>query len=221
VMGNVRDFVKVKLDAAGAEQLTRRSLNYDAGFTLGPGKYRMKFLVRENLSGKMGTFEARFVIPDLAADSAMLKTSSVIWSSQREPVKSAVGAAEKTGRKVTAMNPLIVAGEKMIPSITKVFRRGQNLYVAFDVYDAAASPTDPGARRIAVSMSLFNQRGVKAFEAGPLESTGLAAGRPNTVPVELQIPLKGIAPGRYTCQINVIDEIGRKFAFPRTAMIVQ
>jgi len=221
VMGNVRDFIKVKLDAAGAEKLARRSINYDAGFTLSPGKYRMKFLVRENQSGKMGTFEARFVIPDLAADSAMLKTSSVIWSSQREPVKAVVGAAEKTGRKAVASNPLIVAGEKVVPSITKVFRRGQNLYVAFDVYDAAPDPADLRTRRVAVSMSLFDQRGVKAFEAGPLQATVLAATRPNTVPVELEIPLKGITPGRYTCQINVIDEIGRKFAFPRTAMMVQ
>jgi hypothetical protein len=206
----------VKLDAADAEKLAHRSLNYDAGFTLGPGKYRMKFLVRENQSGKMGTFDARFVIPDLAADSAMLKTSSVIWSSQREPVKAVVGAAEKTGRKAAASNPLIVAGEKVVPSITKVFRRGQNLYVSFDVYDAAPNPAD-----LRSSMSLFNQKGVKAFEAGPLQATELAATRPNAVPVELQIPLKGIAPGRYICQINVIDEIGRKFAFPRTAMMVQ
>ncbi|HEY1493816.1 MAG TPA: VWA domain-containing protein [Candidatus Solibacter sp.] len=221
VVGNVRDFIKVKLDAAVAEKLAHRSINYDAGFTLKPGKYRMKFLVRENQSGKMGTFEARFVIPDLAADSAMLKTSSVIWSSQREPVKAVVGAAEKTGRKAAASNPLIVAGDKVVPSITKVFRRSQNLYVAFDVYDAAPNPADLQTRKIAVSMSLFNQKGVKAFEAGPLQATELAATRPNTVPVELEIPLKSIAPGRYTCQINVIDEIGRKFAFPRTAMMVQ
>jgi VWFA-related protein len=220
VMGNVRDFIKVKLDAAGAEKLARRSLNYDAGFTLGPGKYRMKFLVRENQTGKMGTFDARFVIPDLAADSAMLKTSSVIWSSQRESVRAAVGAAERTDKKAIASNPLIVSGEKIVPSITKVFRRGQNLYVAFDVYDAAVG-ANLQARKVAVSMSLFNQAGVKAFEAGPLEASELASTRPNAIPVQLQIPLKDLAPGRYMCQLNVIDEIGRKFAFPRTAMIVQ
>jgi hypothetical protein len=49
----------------------------------------------------------------------------------------------------------------------------------------------------------------------------LAATRPNAVPVELQVPLKGLAPGRYTCQLNVIDEVGRKFAFPRQALAVQ
>jgi hypothetical protein len=169
----------------------------------------------------MGTFDARFTIPDLAADSSMLKTSSVIWSSQREPIKAAVGAAEKANKKSVASNPLVIGDEKVVPSITKVFRRGQNLSVSFDVYDAAPDPADLRARKVAVSMSLIDQKGVKAFEAGPLQATALAATRPNTVPVQLQVPLKGLAPGRYICQINVIDEIGRKFAFPRTAMVVQ
>ncbi len=221
VVGNVRDFIKVKLDQENAQRLARRNFHYDAGFTLTPGRYRMKFLVRENQSGKMGTFDARFVVPDLAADSIMLKTSSVIWSNQREPLKAAVGAAEKTGKKTVVSNPLIYGEEKIVPSVTRVFRRSQNMYVTFDVYDAAPDPSAPASRRIAVSMSLFNQKGVKTFEAGPIRATELAATRPNTVPVELQVPLKGVAPGRYTCQINVVDEVGRKFAFPRAAMVVQ
>ena len=221
VLGNVRDFIKIKLDSSDAERLARRSIHYDAGFTLPPGRYRMKFLVRENLSGKMGTFEARFVVPDLAADSVMLKTSSVIWSGQREPLKATVGAAEKISKKAAEANPLIVGNEKVVPAVTKVFHRNQNMYVAFDVYDAAPDPANLRARKIAVSMSLFNQKGAKAFEVAAVEATELAATRPNAVPIQLQVPLKGLAPGRYICQINVVDEIGRKFAFPRSPLMVQ
>jgi len=223
VVGNVQDFIKVKLDAGEAAKLSRRNIHYDAGFTLAPGRYRMKFLVREAQSGHMGTFDARFVVPDLAADSKTLKTSSVIWSSQREPLKAAVGEAERGNfaRRNALSNPLIVGQEKVVPNITKVFRRDQNLYISFDVYDALPDPADPKLRRIAVSMSLFNQKGAKAFEAGPLKATEIAVTRPNAVPVQLQVPLKGLAPGRYTCQINVLDEVGRKFTFPRTALVVQ
>ena len=109
----------------------------------------------------------------------------------------------------------------MVPNITKVFRRSQNMYVTFDVYDAAPDPKDSAARHVAVSMSLFNQKGVKSFEAGPVEATQMAATRPNAVPVQMQVPLKGLAPGRYICQINVVDEVGRKFAFPRANVVVQ
>jgi hypothetical protein len=220
VVGNVRDFIPVKLDKDTAAKIGKRSFQYDAGFTLAPGKYRMKFLVRENVSGKMGTFETRFTIPDLSADTSGLKLSSVVWSSQREPLKAVVGAAEKMSEKQAAANPLIVDGEKVVPNITKVFRRRQNLYVTFDVYDARPDPANTKSRRVKVSMSLFNQKGHKAFEVGPLDATKVSSKRPEAVPVKFQVPLKDLAPGRYICQINVVDEVGRKFAFPRAPMVV-
>jgi len=221
IVGKVRDFIKVRLDAGEAEKLARRNFHYDAGFTLAPGRYRIQFLVRENETGKLGNFDGRFVVPDLVADSSLLKTSSVIWSNQREPLKAAVGVAEKTAKREIAANPLILGDEKIVPNVTRLFHRGQNMYVTFDVYDAVPDPADYHKRHVAVSMSLFNQKGMKAFQSSPIEATELAATRPNTVPVQLQVPLKGLAPGRYTCQIDVVDQVGRKFAFPRSLVVVQ
>jgi VWFA-related protein len=219
-VGSVRDYIRIKLDQDMAAKLARRSFQYDAGFTLAPGKYRMKFLVRENVSGKMGTFETRFTVPDLLAETSGLKLSSVIWSSQREQLKAVVGAAERMGKKELSANPLIDGAEKVVPNITRVFRRSQNLYVTFDVYDARPDPANASARKVRVSMSLFNEKGAKAFEVGPIEATQLATTRPETVPVKLQVPLKQLTPGRYICQLNVVDPVGRKFAFPRAPLVI-
>jgi VWFA-related protein len=223
VQGMVRDFIHIKLPTTEAEKVSSRNFHYDAGFTLSPGRYRMRFLVREGQSGKMGTFDTRFVIPDLAADSMTLKTSSIVWSSQREALKAAVGQAEQITKKNAAANPLITGDEKVVPNVGdyKVFRRGQNMYIDFDVYDAAPDPKNANARAIDVEMSLFNQKGDKTFEVGPVKATELVATRPDAVPVRIQIPLKNVAPGRYVCQVNVIDEIGRKFAFPRASVVIQ
>jgi len=220
VVGNVRDNIKVNLDKDPAAKSNRKNFQYNAGFTLGPGKYHMKFLVRENITGKMGTFETRFAIPDLSAETSGLKLSTIVWSSQREPLKTAVGVAEKVTKKEISADPLIDGEEKVVPNITHVFRRNQNLYVTFDVYDAWPDPANAKARRVKVSMSLFNQKGAKAFEIGPLAESQVASTRPETVPVKFQIPLKDLAPGRYVCQINVVDEVGRKFAFPRAPLVV-
>jgi hypothetical protein len=220
VVGNVRDFIKIKLDEDKTASAGKKSYQYNAGFTLEPGRYHVKFLVRENVTGKMGTFETHFTVPDLAADTSGLKLSSVIWSSQREPLKAAVGVAEKVTKKEIDANPLIVGEEKLIPNITHVFRRSQNLYVSFDVYDAQPDPANLKTRRVKVSMSLFNQKGAKAFEIGSLDEKDLVETRPETIAVKIQVPLKDLAPGRYTCQINVIDEVGRKFAFPRAPLVV-
>ena len=110
--------------------------------------------------------------------------------------------------------------EKIMPNLTKVFRRRQNMYVTFDVYDAKPDPKDASLRHVKVSISLFNKAGAKAFEVGPLEMTQIASTRPDTVPVKLQIPLKDLAPGEYRCQFNVIDEVGRKFAFPSSEIVI-
>jgi len=221
VVGNVRDNIPIKLDQGTAARAGHRSFQYDAGFTLEPGRYRMKFVVRENITGKMGTFETRFTVPDLSADTSGLKLSTVIWSSQREAVTAAAGSAERLSWKETQANPLIVGGQKVIPNISRIFRRSQNLYVNFDVYDALPDPANTRRRRVKVSMSLFNKDAVKAFEVGPIDATQLAATRPEAVPVQVQIPLKDLTRGEYICQIDVVDEVGRKFAFPRAPIIVQ
>ena len=37
--------------------------------------------------------------------------------------------------------------------------------------------------------------------------------------IAFQIPLAKLPPGQYVSQINVIDETGRKFAFPRSEIV--
>ena len=81
LVGTVRDGIKIKLSEQTAAQLASHPIAYDTGFTLPPGRYTLKFLARENETGKMGTYESKFVIPDLAPDKeSVLKTSSVIWT---------------------------------------------------------------------------------------------------------------------------------------------
>jgi hypothetical protein len=46
------------------------------------------------------------------------------------------------------------------------------------------------------------------------------AKRQNVIPLRLQASLKDQKSGKYVCQVNVIDEMGRKFAFPRTAVVL-
>lgn len=218
---NVRDNIPIKLDPEHKAQASKKIYQYDTGMVLEPGRYNIKFLVRENVSGKMGTVLQRFVVPDLSADTSGLKLSTVILSNQREPLKAAVGDANgKLDKKEVVANPLIDGEQMIMPNLTKVFRRRQNMFVTFDVYDTRPDPKDPALRHVLVSMSLFNKAGAKAFEVGPLEVNQLATTRPDTVQVKLQIPLKDLAPGEYRCQFNVVDTVGRKFAFPSSEVVI-
>src|SRR5579871_5161190 len=68
VVGNVRDNIEIKLKGETAQQLAKTTLQYDTGFKIAPGSYTVKFLARENQTGKMGTFESKLVVPDLTSE---------------------------------------------------------------------------------------------------------------------------------------------------------
>ena len=215
VKGNVRDTIKVKM-GEGAAQLAGRNVQYDTGFTLSPGKYRLKFLARENQGGKMGTFETDFTVPNVNADREGLRVSSVVWSGQRQPIAEAIGAG--ANQKLLANHPLVYEGQKLIPSITRTLTSKQNLYVYFEVYDPAQQAVTKKLRVVAV-MSFYRQ-GRKAFESAPVELSALSTTRQGTLPVQFQVPLNVLKPGRYTCQVSVIDETAKKFEFLRAPLVV-
>jgi VWFA-related protein len=221
VAAQVRDTIPLKLDAETAGAVVRKQIQYDTGFTLPPGKYRLRFVTRENGEGKTGTFETPFEIPDLSSGGT-LRVSSAIFSNQRESMKQQIATAEKD-KKLLKQNPMInSAGEKIVPNITRVFRPGQNLLVYLEVYDPTVPENMPeNFRMTAVTANLaFYSQDAKVFETQPIHANRPSQDRPNVLPLNLQIPVSQLKPGRYTCQVNVIDELGKKFAFPRTSMVV-
>jgi VWFA-related protein len=214
---SVRDAIRIKLPAGEADELRRKSILYDTGFAIPPGTYSLKLLVRENQTGKIGTFETKFAVPSPAGKTGTLPVSSVVWASQREPVASAIGSAEKS-RKLMEQHPLVDQGQKLIPSITRVFRPNQSLFVYMEAYDAQTGPESKSAS-VAATVSFFSAKH-KVLESDPVRIAEASGTRPGVYPLRLQVPLEKLKAGRYTCQVNVIDERGRKFAFERAALVL-
>jgi len=214
IVQNVRDTAEVKLKGQTATDLAKHPLEYDTGFTLAPGKYNLKFLARENETGKMGTYEINFVIPDLTADQKLLPISSVILSSQRIALDAAVFSAEKD-KKLLAANPLVEAGQKLVPSVTRVFNKNQEMYIYLEAYEPAATATEP----IIASVAFYRGK-TKAFESAPLEISQGLNEKSKALPVRFSLPLGKLQPGRYTCQVSVLNPTARKFAFWRAPMVL-
>jgi hypothetical protein len=211
MQSQVADNIKIQLDQQSLAELNSRTIAYDTGFTVPPGSYKLKFLTRENETGKMGTYETSFVIPDLYGDSGTLKTSSIVLSSQRTALKESVGKADSHS-KLTEGNPLVSEGQQLVPSITRVFRKDQNLYLYAEVYDPTAGPDQKPD--IAATLTFF--RGAnKMFESQTVHLKTFLPKRGLTVPVQFQVPLAKLPTGVYTCQLNLVDENGKKFAFQR------
>ena len=123
-IGRARETVKLNLDQSlGARQ---KNIQYTTSFSLPPGKYHLKFAVRENQTGRMGSFEADIALPEMK--KIPLKMSSIVLASMRQPSKQATPANQ---------NPLVRGGQEYIPNISHVFRQDQHMYLLYEVYSPA------------------------------------------------------------------------------------
>jgi VWFA-related protein len=212
VVRQVRDSLEVKLKGVNAADFAKKSLAYDAGFELPPGTYTVKFLARENLAGKMGTFETRFVVPDLAAENSWLPISSVVLSNQMEAQAAALATGDQD-KKAMADHPLIQNGQKLVPSVTRAFRRDQTLYV----YLEAFQPDAPQPLQATVA---FYRGSAKVFETPMQLARDAFKTQAMAQPVRVSVPLSKLDAGRYTCQVNIIDPQSGKVAFWRAPVAV-
>ena len=219
---NVRDKIDIKLSDATAAELSTRPINYDTGFTVMPGTYRIKFLARDAETGRIGTYETTVTIPNLnpkpdAVDSK-IAISSVVLSSQRIELDAALFNATKDKEKnqvLETVNPLVQEGQKLIPSVTRVFRKAKPMYVYLQAYQQGAEPPHPLAAFVT-----FYRGDAKAFETAPVTVTERVANRLNTMPIKLSIPVEKLATGEYRLQVTVLDPNAQAAAFWQTSVML-
>ena len=208
-IGSARETVKLKLDPT--LQARQKNIEYTTSFNLPPGKYHLKFVVRENQTGRMGSFEADITLPDMKKQP--LKMSSIVLASLRQPSKSS--------------SPLVREGEEYVPNISHVFRQDQHLYLLYEVYGPAREKAVGGQPKgtkaginLLSSLELI-QGSTKVYETPLVRAKALNVENRDAVAVELDVPLAELKPGSYICQLNVVDDAGGSFAFPRFAVLVR
>jgi len=207
---SMRDNVNIKLSDETAQELARRPVEYDTGFTLLPGKYTVKFLARDDETGRIGTFQTSFTVPNLNKVDKQVAISSVVLSGQRVDLKDAIYNASKTKdqEKQNAANPLVLNGQKLIPSVTRVFSKSKDLYVYLQAYEQGATTVQP-----LIAFVSFYSNGTKVFETHPTEITSAMSNSLKTMPVRFSIGLAPLPPGEYDCQVTVLDPTGGKSAY--------
>jgi len=209
---HIRDTVKLAVDTSS--EVRKKNVQYNTGLDLPPGKYHLKFVVRENQTGRMGSFETDLVVPDLK--SQPLKMSSIVLASQTQ-----------TAKKGSQGNPLVRDGEEIIPNVTHVFSSTQHLKLYYEVYEPGQANAQPSRTELATSgihmvtnVAFFRGK-AKVFESSLVELTALNARDRKAGVFQLDLPLSSLTPGFYTAQVNVIDDASGSFLFPRFALLIR
>ena len=184
-IGRVRETVKLNLDPAlNARQ---KNIQYTTSFNLPPGKYDLKFVVRENQTGRMGSFEANITLPDM----------------KKAPSEDEFDCAGgRAAAEQEADDPLVRNGEEYVPDIAHVFRQDQHMYLLYEVYDPAREKaadnapkgTKPGINLLS-SLELI-QGSTKVYESPLVQAKAINVEGRDAVAVEMDVPLSGAEAGR-------------------------
>jgi len=204
---NIREKMSIPLTNDKAEKLATHPVLYETGFTLLPGKHVIKVLVRDAEVGRIGTYQTNFTIPNLNREPTRLPISTVVLGSQRMPVNEAIYSV-KTSAKESIGHPLIDNGQKLLPSVTRVFSASKDVYVYLEGYEQYSATSRP----LVVFAALYRD-GIKVYEAQPVRAAHQLDRTSKAVPIQFSFPITGVPAGRYDCQITVIEPEGQKAAF--------
>ena len=246
-VGRIRDTMQIP--AAQVADLSTKQVQYQSGVTLPAGHFNVKVAVRENADGTMGTFEFPIAIPDLKNEP--LKVSPIVLSTQLRvtrgggpggrggPRGGGPGGGGRGGGRggefgppgftsqrggggpqwgANSMNPLLRGGQEIVQSLSHVVTTGQQMYFYYEVYDPAMNAS--GAPRVRTSLAFYRGR-VKVFETPLVDRASIDDTERHAVIFQFQLPASQLKPGLYTCQVNVVDEVSGRFAFPRLAVYVK
>jgi VWFA-related protein len=245
-VSNIRDSVNIKLSDSAAATLAHQPIEYDAGFTLTPGKYSIKFLARNNETGRIGTYQTSFVVPNLNKEAKAVPISTVVLSSQRIDNKDALYNVQhgKEASKNDAANPLVSPEGKLIPSVTRVFSTDRELYIYLQAYtreaaqltntpvptaspavNATSLPVTPEPAPASqdgplVAFVSFYKDGQQVYEATPIAVTPRTDTRLGVVPLSFKVSLGSLAAGTYICQVSVLDASHHRVAFRRYPILL-
>jgi VWFA-related protein len=201
-VGRVRDTVTVPVNST--EPLASRKILYQTSFSLPPGHFVLKAVVRESVTGATGSFEATIVVPDMRQSA--VKVSSIVIGSQLRSVE-----------RRNASTPTVLDGVELVPNLTHIVGRNQPIYLHYEVYE----PTpESGTSEIRTSVSFYRGK-LKVFETPVVERSVLDVPDRGAIVFRLAIPPDSLTPGLYTCQVTVIDGVSGRFTFPRVEMFVR
>jgi VWFA-related protein len=209
VVGALRDTITVKIDAEHFQDIQQHSLVYQGGIILAPGDYKLKFLARENESGRIGTFEQKLSLAPPQVDH--LQVSSLLLSSQVEALQNTAQIKTQALAQDAKLksSPLDVGGERIIPSVTRVFTGEQTLYVFFQAY----APQNADANSLRAGLVFF-RNGLRLSDT-PMVSPTEYDEKSRTASFRLSLPLAMLNAGRYTVQAIVVDAGTSYAAFAR------
>ncbi len=189
--GIFEDSVVANATAADLAQAKKRKSVYQTAVALAPGTYRVDVAVRDVNSGNRGVRKLGFTVPKY--DDKQLATSTLILASKlRETTERDIG-----GR-------FVIGNAKVIPNLSGVYKRGQEVGIYMQVYNAGIDQT---TLRPAVDVEYIITKKGKVILRKKEDWSGLSDSGQRLTLARL-LSTNALELGEYELKIKVQDNVG-------------
>lgn len=185
-----------------AEAKDRKSI-YQKAIALTPGTYKVDVVVRDVVSGNRGVRSLGFTVPKY--DDAKLSTSTLILASTlRSTTERDTGGS------------FVIGGAKVIPNLAGVYKKGQDVGVYMQVYNAGIDQT---TLRPAVDVEYILTKGGKEVMRQAENWEGLSDAGQRLTLARL-LPTTQMSAGEYELKIKIHDRVGKQTLEPTAKFTV-
>jgi GWxTD domain-containing protein len=200
------DTISAQLPAEMLQQAMAGSQVYSKTIPLAPGTYRLNIVAKDTVGNTMNNFEMALNVPHY--DEEQLGSSSVILADQidRVPTKS-IGAG-----------PFVIRSSKVRPRVGDVFKQEETMGIYTEFYNFGMD------EKTKKPEGTIEYNVVDANNKTVLSQTEDLTTIPNAsaflVTVEKKLPLKSLAPGKYTLKLKVMDKLKNQSLSPSVQFTV-
>jgi hypothetical protein len=173
---------------------------YQQAIPLRPGRYKLSLVLKDDLTGHMGSTELGIVVPNLAAYNDKLTHSSLILADQVLPFPT---------NKV-ASGPFVIGRWKVLPSVNNLFTRDQKLGIYMQVYNLSI---DDQTHKPSLDVHYEIEKDGKVLIEQREDAAHLKKASQQFTAATM-MPLQALTPGKYTVQIKVTDNIKKQSITP-------
>ena len=185
---------------SSADELAAKRFNssiYQKAVTLTPGVYKTEVIARDVESGKTGVRKVGFTVPRYVAEK--LSSSTLILASK---------LYETSSSEIGEM--FIIAGKKVVPNISAEYKRGEEVGIYLQIYNAGIDQTTlrPSTEVNYVLLKDGREVLTQKEDWGNLSESG------QRLILATFLSTEKLAPGEYELKIKIKDQVSNQEIAP-------
>ena len=202
-IGKFEDSVSATATTSELSSTRMRKSAYARAFILDPGRYRIDVIVRDMESGATGLRRIGFEVPKFPEDR--LSASGIVLAAKLENME-----------RGAAVGPFVIGTTKVIPNLTRVFRRNDPIGIYLQVYNAAIDQTTlrPAADAEYVLLKDGKEISRQVEDWRQINDAG------QRLTLSRLIDSRNLSPGEYEIQVRIHDQVTGQTISPSATFTV-